>query len=123
MRLKRFWRGLEAALDAIILGWDMLMMYVAALFLIPLSLAASLKLLGIEAPLLALQPIRPESGWVRVLLLGAPLWLGITVYASLSSAPWAVRFSAFVARLKWAVVWATCAALGVFAVLALVIGK
>jgi len=120
---RRPWRWVGAAIDAIIWAWDMLMMYAAALFLIPLCVVASLTLLGIDTLWTALKPFGLESGWLKLLVLGAPIWLAVAAYARLAGTLRAAWLNARIERLKWAVIWTTCAGLGVFAILALLIGR
>jgi hypothetical protein len=117
---RRLWRWFDRVMDAIIWGYDMLMMYVAALFLIPLCVIASLKVVGVGTVWTALDDIGLENAWLRLLLLGAPVWLAVTLYARFSSRPGARAFSDRLDRWKWAVIWTSCAAMGGFAVLALI---
>jgi hypothetical protein len=120
---QRLWQWIDSAMDAVIWGWDMLMMYGAALFLIPFCLIASLRLLGVDTVWTALEPLGLEDGWLALLMLGAPVWLAVTLCARFSAAPWAVQFTARVERLKWAVIWTSCAGMGTFGVLALLFDR
>lgn len=124
MRSEQVWRRLERwveiAMDAIIWGWDMLMMYVAALFLIPLCLISALKVMGVATVWSAFAEAGLENAWFRLMLLGAPVWLALTLYARFAGTAWAVAFRDKLERWKWAVIWATCAAMGLFAILALI---
>lgn len=124
MRSARVWQRLErwlvVVMDAIIWGWDMLMMYVAALFLIPLCVVASLKIMGVETVWSAFAEAGLENAWFRLLLLGAPVWLAVTMYARFSHTQRAAALQNRLERWKWAVIWMTCGAMGGFAVLALI---
>jgi len=122
MRWDRFWRGLDAVMDAIIWGWDMLMMYVAALFLFPLCVIASLKVMGIATVWSAFAAAGVENVWFRLLLLGAPLWLAAALYARFGRSQRAAAFYDQLERLKWAVIWMTCGGMVMFAILALMFG-
>jgi hypothetical protein len=117
---RQFGRWIVMVMDAIIWGWDMLMMYVAALFLIPLCVIGALKVMGITTVWSAFAEAGLEHAWFRLMLLGAPVWLAVTLYARFAGTPWAIAFCDRLERWKWAVIWATCAAMGVFAVLALI---
>jgi len=124
MRSARVWQRLErwlvVVMDAIIWGWDMLMMYVAALFLIPLCVVASLKIMGVETVWSAFAGAGLENAWFRLLLLGAPVWLAVTMYARFSHTQQAAALQNRLERWKWAIIWMTCGAMGGFAVLALI---
>jgi len=117
---QRLERWLVVVMDAIIWGWDMLMMYVAALFLIPLCVVASLKIMNVETVWSAFAEAGLENAWFRLLLLGAPVWLAITMYARFSHTQRAAALYHQLERWKWAVIWMTCGAMGGFAVLALI---
>jgi len=123
MSWERFWRGVDTTLDGIIFAWDMLMMYVAALYLIPMCVIGSLKLAGIATLWTVIAGKGLENAWLRLVLLGAPVWLVLTLYARFSSTPWAVAFHHRVEQWKWAVIWATCAGLAIFAGLAVLRGR
>jgi len=118
----RLWRWIETALDAVIWAWDMLMMYTAALFLIPMCVIASLKVLRVATVWSAFGDFGLENAWFRLLLLGAPVWVAVTLYARFTGGPWAAAFLNRLERWKWAVIWATCIGLGIFAALALTFG-
>ncbi len=117
---QRLWQWIDVAMDAIIWGWDMLMMYVAALVLIPMSVLGTLKLLGIVSSWNALVQIGAEQVLIALLLLGAPAWLAVTLYARFAGTPRAVALRNMLERWKWAVIWTTCAAMGAFGVVALI---
>ncbi|WP_296895848.1 hypothetical protein, partial [Thiohalocapsa sp.] len=63
--------------DAIIWGWDLLMMYVAALFLIPLCVIGSLKMLGVTPVWRALADAGLANTWFRLMIVGAPILLAV----------------------------------------------
>ncbi len=117
---RHFWRWVGIVMDAIIWGWDMLMMYVAALFLIPLCVIGSLKMLGVTTVWSAFAEAGLESAWFRLMIVGAPIWLVVTLYARFAGTPWALAFSDRLERWKWAVIWATCGGMGAFALVALI---
>lgn len=123
MGRRRGWRWLESALDAISWVLDMVMMYVAALVLIPISVLGTLKLLGIVSWWSALVQLGADQVWIGLLVLGAPAWLAVVLYVRFSRAGWADRVRSRLERAKWVVVWTTCAGLAVFAVLMLVVGR
>jgi len=108
-------------MDAIIWAWDMAMTYIAALFVIPLCAIASLKALGGVWP----EPGRlvSESDWFRALLPGAPVWIAATLYVRFNHSGWAVRLQRRLDQLRWVVIWATCAGLAMFALLALLLAR
>lgn len=119
---QRLERWLVVVMDAIIWGWDMLMMYVAALFLIPLCVIGSLKVMGITTVWSAVPEAELAHAWFRLMLLGAPLWLAVTLYARFRRSQRAAALQNRLERWKWAVIWMTCGAMGVFALLALIFG-
>jgi len=119
---RRLGRWVVIVMDAIIWGWDMLMMYVAALFLIPLCMIASLRVMGIATVWSVFAEAGLENAWFGLMLIGAPAWLALTLYARFAGTPRAVAFRDRLERWKWAIIWAGCAGMGVYAVLALIFG-
>ncbi len=114
------WRWVDTAMDTIIWGWDMLMMYAAVLFLIPLCVISALKVMGVTTVWSAFANTGLEHAWFRLMLLGAPAWLAVTLYARFAGTPRAGAFRDRLERWKWAVIWTTCAAMAGFAILALI---
>ncbi len=119
---QRLWRCIDVAMDAIIWAWDMLMMYVAALVLMPMSVLGTLKLLGIVSSWNALVQLGADQVLKWLLMLGAPAWLAVTLYARFAGTPQAVALRNLLERWKWAVIWTSCAAMGAFGLVVLVFG-
>jgi len=117
---QRLWWWIDTAMDSIIWSWDMLMIYVAALFLIPLCMVASLRVAGVATVWSAFAGAELENAWFRLVLLGAPFWLAFTLYARLAQTPGAIALRDQLERWKWAMIWATCGGMGVFALSALI---
>jgi hypothetical protein len=120
---QRLWQWIDVAMDAIIWGWDMLMMYVAALVLIPMSVLGTLKLLGIVSTWNALVQIGADEVLKWLMLLGAPLWLAVTLYARFGRTRRAAILRHRLEQWKWAVVWVSCGAMGTFGVVLVIFGS
>jgi hypothetical protein len=119
---RRLLRWIDVVMDAIIWGWDMLMMYVAALVLIPMSVLGTLKLLGIVSSWNALVELGADQILKWLLIFGAPAWLVVTLYARFAGTPRAVALGNMLERWKWAVIWISCAAMGAFGLVVLIFG-
>lgn len=109
------WRRAAAALDIMIWAWDSLMLYVCAVWLIPMATAAIIGLLLFGDVPLRRGLAGDQEMYFAVMLAGALVWLGVAGYARFAGTPKAAMIQAWIERMFWRVVYTASALMVIFA--------